>query len=128
MKKRYTVDEILSSKKKREETGTSEQSSKLQHLKIGDPDSKIIQANKIIQGIQDQDAEEEKVQNMLPKTNKEIYDFVVRELKNDGHKVNKENIDYLTEVVKSALANPESEEDIPMPGYVFVNPYTNKSA
>lgn len=127
MKKRYTVDELLSSKKKREDTTTQiEHQSKLHHLKIGDPESKLIQANKIIQGIKDQDAEEELIQNKVPMTNKEIYDFVVRELKRDGHMVNSENIDYLTEVVKSTLANPESEEETPMPGYVFVNPYTKK--
>ena len=129
MKKRYTVDEILSSKKKREDTTPQiDQQSKLHHLKIDDQESKMIQANKIIQGIQDQDAEEEKIQTKLSMTDKEIYDFVVQELKRDGHKINKENIDYLTEVVKSTLANPESEEEIPMPGYVFVNPYTKNSA
>jgi len=123
MKKRYTVDELLSSKKDmKESNSTNKQQSKLHHLKIGN--SNIAQAEKLFQSIQE-DAEQE---TKLSMTNREIYDLVVQELKSNGHKVNQENIDYLTEVVKSTLANPDSNINPPMPGYVFVNPYTKKSA
>lgn len=121
MKKTYTVDELLSSKKDMKESNSmNEQQSKLQHLKIGN--SNIAQAEKLFQSIQE-DTEQETKPSM---TSREIYDLVVWELKNDGHKVNKEDIDYLTEVVKSTLANPDSDMEAPKPRYVFVNPYTKK--
>ncbi len=122
MKKKYTVDELLSSKKRKEENGHPEAQpapTKLQHLKTDGKNMDDI--NRIVKGIQEQDKEDEKeTPNM---SNEEI---AVEVLKAEGYKINKENVDYLTRIVKEEFNKKDAGKN--EPAYKYVNPYVKKSA
>jgi len=84
--KKYTVDELLQSSTSKENIKPEaiQAPTKLQHLKLQTKeDMKTEQINKL--------------------TGKEIYDFVVAELRANGHAVNKGNVDYLTKIAREEL-------------------------
>ncbi len=94
---------------------------KLQHLKTG-RDSIWTEHTKTNPK---SDVPKESIQPQMTMTNKQIYDFVVQELKIGEFKVNKENVDYLTSIVKTELSNDRPElDDKPHTPYKYVNPYT----
>lgn len=120
MKKKYTVDELLRPK----EAVIQPAPTKLQHLKIGEGAAKMNDINRIVKGIQEQDKEDEKGTSSM--SSKEI---AVEVLKTEGYKINKENVDYLTKLLKEEFNKKDSSKNEPeRPAYKYVNPYVRKSA
>ena len=121
MKKKYTVDELLSSQKKNEETHKAEDSTKLQHLKNYEHKKKD-DFEKMIKGFQEQDAEDEAKMNRIPRTEEEIYEEAVKILKEGKNDLSKINIDYMVNEIKSAINELDSPVEEKKP-YKFVNKY-----
>lgn len=123
MKKRYTVDELSSSKKKEDNSQPVPQAvpTKLQHLKTDG--KKMDDINRIIEGIQEQNEEEKETPSMSSK------EIAIDVLKAEGYKINQENVDYLTRIVKEEFNKTDTGKSEPeRPAYKYVNSYVKKSA
>ena len=124
MKKIYTVDELLS-KKSKENTPVKpvEVPTKLQHLKRPVNEKETEKNIDTKSQEEPNDISNEPVKEKSKKfTDKEIYDIVVAELKSNGEKVSKENVEYLIKVFKEELENRNKPKEA-QPTYTFVNPY-----
>lgn len=128
-KRKYTVEELLASTMEEDIKPTKQQPSQLQHLKIEGNPSKTAEFERIVQGIREQDEEEEKQLNSIPKNEKELREFVVLHLQSRGEETSKQNIDYLTQVVREELKLKGIViEKLEQSSYKYVNPYVKKSA
>ena len=123
MKKKHTVDELLSSKTKSTDIPNAEQPTKLQHLKIYQRQKKD-DFEMMIKGFQEQDAEDEAKMNRIPRTEEEINEYAIQALKEDKIPLSEINIDYMVNEIKSAVKELDNPAEVKKP-YKFVNKYTN---
>ena len=124
MKKIYTVDELLSNRSK-ENTPVKpvEAPTKLQHLKrpVNEEFTKedvVVKSKEEVNNTPNEQTKEKSKEF----TDKEIYDIVVAELKSNGEKITKENVEYLMKVFKEELRKRYTPKEA-QPTYSYANPY-----